>query len=97
MPDLEPAFQTRSHQANGNTLSLDEFNVPQPFYTACFRQHQEPNPASCQQLALYTRAFSDGLRNLEPWSSDVDDTLAGTPSPNYHTTPTGGRFSPRQI
>ncbi|GFT23430.1 hypothetical protein TNCV_2016871 [Trichonephila clavipes] len=25
-------------------------------------------------------AFGDGLRNFEPWSSDVDDT-----SPNYHT------------
>ncbi|GFS51474.1 hypothetical protein TNCV_549281 [Trichonephila clavipes] len=22
----------------------------------------------------YTRAFSDGPRNFEPWSSDVDDT-----------------------
>ncbi|GFX10085.1 hypothetical protein TNCV_4539561 [Trichonephila clavipes] len=45
----------------------------------------------------YTRAFGDGPRNFEPWSSDVDDTRAGTPSPNYHTTPTGGRFSSRQI
>ncbi|GFV65770.1 uncharacterized protein TNCV_4154061 [Trichonephila clavipes] len=45
----------------------------------------------------YTRSFGDGPRNFEPWSSDVDDTLAGTPSPNYHTTPMGGRFSSRQI
>ncbi|GFV95827.1 hypothetical protein TNCV_1728771 [Trichonephila clavipes] len=45
----------------------------------------------------YTRAFGDGPRNFEPWSSDVDDTLARTPSPNYHTTPTRGRFSSRQI
>ncbi|GFY25240.1 uncharacterized protein TNCV_2483611 [Trichonephila clavipes] len=45
----------------------------------------------------YTRAFGDGPRNFEPWSSDVDDTRAGNPSPNYHTTPTGGRFSSRQI
>ncbi|GFW76981.1 hypothetical protein TNCV_2593611 [Trichonephila clavipes] len=49
------------------------------------------------QEANYTRAFGDGPRNFEPWSNDVDDTLAGTPSPNYHTTPTGGRFSSRQI
>ncbi|GFW97685.1 uncharacterized protein TNCV_1424491 [Trichonephila clavipes] len=28
----------------------------------------------------YTRAFGDGPRNFEPWSSDVDDTRAGTPS-----------------
>ncbi|GFX66930.1 hypothetical protein TNCV_999691 [Trichonephila clavipes] len=43
----------------------------------------------------YTRAFGDGPRNFEPWSSDVDDTLAGTPSPNYHTTQAVGRFSSR--
>ncbi|GFT46180.1 SWIM-type domain-containing protein, partial [Trichonephila clavipes] len=29
----------------------------------------------------YTRAFGDGPRNFEPWSSDVDDTRAGTPFP----------------
>ncbi|GFW01466.1 hypothetical protein TNCV_5031161 [Trichonephila clavipes] len=44
-----------------------------------------------KSMLSYTRAFGDGPRNFEPWSSDVDDTLAGTPSPNYHTTPTGGR------
>ncbi|GFX33062.1 hypothetical protein TNCV_5042301 [Trichonephila clavipes] len=33
----------------------------------------------------YTRAFGDGPRNFEPWSSDVDDPWTGTPSPNYHT------------
>ncbi|GFX67506.1 hypothetical protein TNCV_3463951 [Trichonephila clavipes] len=26
----------------------------------------------------YTRAFGDGPRNFEPWSSDMDDTRAGT-------------------
>ncbi|GFX02454.1 hypothetical protein TNCV_3065191 [Trichonephila clavipes] len=36
----------------------------------------------------YTRAFGDGPRNFEPWSSDVDDTLASMASPNYHTTQT---------
>ncbi|GFV55454.1 uncharacterized protein TNCV_3776411 [Trichonephila clavipes] len=45
----------------------------------------------------YTRAFGDGPRNFEPWSSDVEDTRGGTPSPSYHTTPTGGRFGSRQI
>ncbi|GFX44753.1 hypothetical protein TNCV_1802341 [Trichonephila clavipes] len=52
---------------------------------------------SILKMSSYTRAFGDGPRNFEPWSWDVDDTLAGTPSPNYHTTPTGGRFSSRQI
>ncbi|GFX91520.1 hypothetical protein TNCV_3681061 [Trichonephila clavipes] len=45
----------------------------------------------------YTRAFGDRSRNFEPWSSDVDDTWAVTPSPNYGTPPTGGRLSSRQI
>ncbi|GFW83470.1 hypothetical protein TNCV_2512551 [Trichonephila clavipes] len=43
--------------------------------------------------AGYTRAFGDGPRNFEPWLSDVDDTWAGTLSPNSNTTPPGGRIS----
>ncbi|GFU62267.1 hypothetical protein TNCV_4859781 [Trichonephila clavipes] len=45
----------------------------------------------------YSRAFGDGPHNFESWSSDEDDIKAGTSSPNYHTTPTGGRLSSRQI
>ncbi|GFS85111.1 hypothetical protein TNCV_4222881 [Trichonephila clavipes] len=48
-------------------------------------------------LTRYTRAFGNGPLNFEPWSSDVDDTSVGTPSPNYPTIPMGGRFSSRQI
>ncbi|GFW96635.1 uncharacterized protein TNCV_2846921 [Trichonephila clavipes] len=48
-------------------------------------------------LFSYSRAFGDGPRNFEPWSRDVDDTSAGTSSPNSHTISTGGRFSSRQI
>ncbi|GFW00694.1 hypothetical protein TNCV_2304671, partial [Trichonephila clavipes] len=40
----------------------------------------------------HMRAFGDGPRHFEPWSSDVDDTRSWHPSPNYHTTPTGRRF-----
>ncbi|GFW60588.1 hypothetical protein TNCV_569341 [Trichonephila clavipes] len=39
-------------------------------------------------LFSYTRAFRDVSRHFEPWSSDEDDTRAGTPSPNYHTNGT---------
>ncbi|GFV37840.1 hypothetical protein TNCV_2662531 [Trichonephila clavipes] len=45
----------------------------------------------------YTRAFGDGSRYFEPWSSDKDDTRGGTTFPNNHTTPTGGRLSSPQI
>ncbi|GFU89607.1 hypothetical protein TNCV_4599201 [Trichonephila clavipes] len=41
--------------------------------------------------------FGDGLRHFEPWSSDVDDPELAPLSPNYHSKPTGGRLSSRQI
>ncbi|GFX08744.1 hypothetical protein TNCV_4227641 [Trichonephila clavipes] len=49
-----------------------------------------------QSMRCYTMAFGDRPRNLEPWSSDEDDTCAGTP-PLLTTTPAGGRLSSRQI
>ncbi|GFV51422.1 hypothetical protein TNCV_3465481 [Trichonephila clavipes] len=30
-------------------------------------------------IKCYRRVFGDGPRNFEPWSSDEDDTRAGTP------------------
>ncbi|GFV62477.1 hypothetical protein TNCV_630561 [Trichonephila clavipes] len=36
------------------------------------------------------RAIGDGLREVEPRSSNDDDIYAGIHSPNYHTTPSGG-------
>ncbi|GFW78726.1 hypothetical protein TNCV_4261491 [Trichonephila clavipes] len=41
--------------------------------------HRASNPGlpvwrSGAALFSYTRAFGDGPRNFEPWSSDVDDT-----------------------
>ncbi|GFT70234.1 hypothetical protein TNCV_3456831 [Trichonephila clavipes] len=41
---------------------------------------------------IYSRAFGDGPRHFEQWSSDEDD-----PSPNYRTPSTGVRLSSRQI
>ncbi|GFS87306.1 hypothetical protein TNCV_2479461 [Trichonephila clavipes] len=47
---------------------------------------------------IYMEAFGDGPRHFEPWSSEEDDTPElSPPSPNYHTTPTGGRLSSRRI
>ncbi|GBO37621.1 hypothetical protein AVEN_107512-1 [Araneus ventricosus] len=34
-----------------------------------------------------------GYRKFEPQSDDEDDTRAGFPSPNFRTTPTGGRLT----
>ncbi|GFY23665.1 hypothetical protein TNCV_2788981 [Trichonephila clavipes] len=44
-----------------------------------------------------TRAKGDGPSNFEPWSSDEPTPALASPSPNYHTTPTGRRLSSRQI
>ncbi|GBM65191.1 hypothetical protein AVEN_130588-1 [Araneus ventricosus] len=38
--------------------------------------------------------FWDGPRHFRPRSNDEDDTSAGTPSPNFGTTPAGGRLAP---
>ncbi|GBO00097.1 hypothetical protein AVEN_121750-1 [Araneus ventricosus] len=37
--------------------------------------------------------FRDGPRNFEPQSDDEDDTRAGTPSPKFPATSTGGRLA----
>ncbi|GFY07622.1 hypothetical protein TNCV_4094921 [Trichonephila clavipes] len=50
-----------------------EYGLSQPLFDAC--------------EGGYTRAFGNGPRYFEPWSSDVDDTSGVTSSPNYHTTP----------
>ncbi|GFW36669.1 hypothetical protein TNCV_1956691 [Trichonephila clavipes] len=39
------------------------------------------------------KAIRNGPHNFESWSSNEEDTLAGTPSPNFHTRPMGGRLS----
>ncbi|GFX52721.1 uncharacterized protein TNCV_3980241 [Trichonephila clavipes] len=44
-----------------------------------------------------TRAFDDGPRYFEPWSSDVMTPELAPLSPNYHTTPTVKRFNSQQI
>ncbi|GFT46426.1 hypothetical protein TNCV_1566511 [Trichonephila clavipes] len=46
-----------------------------------------------QRTVRYTRAFGDGPRHFEPWSSDEDYTSTGTPSSYYHTPPTGGHLN----
>ncbi|GFW73006.1 hypothetical protein TNCV_831271 [Trichonephila clavipes] len=49
---------------------------------------QNSNPGEgmdvCKRV-VYTRAFGNRPRHFEPWSSDEEDTKAGTPLPNYHT------------
>ncbi|GBN15459.1 hypothetical protein AVEN_133020-1 [Araneus ventricosus] len=35
----------------------------------------------------------DETHNFEPRSEEEDDTRAGTPHPNFHTTPTEGRLA----
>ncbi|GFU70052.1 hypothetical protein TNCV_274711 [Trichonephila clavipes] len=57
---------------------------------------QYETPPAKFQVCSYTRTFGDRPRNLEPWSSDEDDTCAGT-LPILTTTPAGGRMSSPQI
>ncbi|GFY31549.1 hypothetical protein TNCV_4693931 [Trichonephila clavipes] len=48
-------------------------------------------------LFNYTRAFGDRPRNLDPWSRRGQHLGWQLSSPNYHTTPAGGRLSSRKI
>ncbi|GFV50940.1 hypothetical protein TNCV_302011 [Trichonephila clavipes] len=53
-----------------------------------------PSTLSHLSTTTYPRTLGDGPRHFEPWSSVEDDTVTGIPSPNYHTTPTGGCGQP---
>ncbi|GFV51005.1 uncharacterized protein TNCV_2540931 [Trichonephila clavipes] len=48
-------------------------------------------------LLSYTRSFGDGPRNFDHGQVTWTTHELAPPSPNYHTTPEGGRFSSRQI
>ncbi|GFW52998.1 hypothetical protein TNCV_2822991 [Trichonephila clavipes] len=61
---------------------VEHILVPIPLNSSD-RMHEEKRERNRFQKSC-TRAFGDGPRNFEPWSSDVDDTWAGNPSPNYH-------------
>ncbi|GFU34504.1 hypothetical protein TNCV_1992441 [Trichonephila clavipes] len=49
------------------------------------RRHEPISPRAAEH---YSSSFGDGPNNFEPRSSDEDDTGTGTPSPNFHITPT---------
>ncbi|GFU05740.1 hypothetical protein TNCV_1005221 [Trichonephila clavipes] len=50
-----------------------------------------------QSIEATSRAFGDGPRHLNHGQVTWTTPELAPPSPNYHTTPTGGRFSSRQI
>ncbi|GFV56412.1 hypothetical protein TNCV_1709621 [Trichonephila clavipes] len=82
-PNWKPPLLTPTPHEMRRRLNFDRLNVHRPLpYTTGLqlykaRAHDTP--------VTYTRTFGDELRNFGPWSSDVDDTSADTPSPNYHT------------
>ncbi|GFW75762.1 hypothetical protein TNCV_4429451 [Trichonephila clavipes] len=49
--------------------------------------------ASIGSSTRYTRAFGDGPRNFEHGQVTRTTPKLELPSPNYHTTPKGGRLS----
>ncbi|GFW81521.1 hypothetical protein TNCV_2881991 [Trichonephila clavipes] len=93
--------QRGSHKSCNTRVKVDPFSIHTLLHSVLpllvsvlersfWKTIQEILPFMSEPLQVsYTRAFDDGPRNFELWSSDVDDTCAGTPSPNYHTTPTG--------
>ncbi|GFT24498.1 uncharacterized protein TNCV_3253111 [Trichonephila clavipes] len=77
---IEPASRA-SARFVFKVCSVDSKMIPEP--RRCF-WHSIDVSRDQIRYASYTRAFGDGPRNFEPWSSDVDDTLA---PPLLTTTP----------
>ncbi|GBM09578.1 hypothetical protein AVEN_29430-1 [Araneus ventricosus] len=86
MEGLAPAFGSKGNGTNCIfNLLCDE------------AQHR--SSAFCS-LVVFTSHFEatrglfwDGPHNFEPRLDDEGDTRAGTPSPNFRTTPSGGRLT----
>ncbi|GFW19432.1 hypothetical protein TNCV_1603261 [Trichonephila clavipes] len=80
-----------------DTMRVDEELHPVQTWKKTFWILWLIDPGQVQNLLhnTYTRAFGDGLRNFGQvtWTT----TELEPASLNYHTTPTGGRFSSRQI
>ncbi|GFV37255.1 hypothetical protein TNCV_92281 [Trichonephila clavipes] len=79
-------------------LDVDAVLVSVEMYKSTILRPTSQNESFSSGLVIcYTRAFGDGPRNYEPWSSDQDDTELAPRSPNYHSTPKGKRLCSRQI
>ncbi|GFW16934.1 hypothetical protein TNCV_2760621 [Trichonephila clavipes] len=63
--------------------------------TSSYRYHTATYSPASVSANSYTRAFDDGPRNFEAWSSEWMTPELALPSPTF--TPTGGRFSSGQI
>ncbi|GFT66594.1 hypothetical protein TNCV_2737831 [Trichonephila clavipes] len=86
----------QTDQDKEQELLKEEYNKIKILFESVQKEVEHLAKVALSNNRNYTVALGDGPRNFEPWSSDVDDT-AGIPSPNYHTTPMGGRLSSRQI
>ncbi|GFY05260.1 hypothetical protein TNCV_2207061 [Trichonephila clavipes] len=63
--------------------------------------HSSESQCACANkrihLRIYTRAFGDGSHHCESCQETRKTPELAPSSPNYHTTPPGGRLSSRQI
>ncbi|GFW74050.1 uncharacterized protein TNCV_545741 [Trichonephila clavipes] len=85
-PELAPPLLTTTPHQREDVSALDRFNVHRcPTRRVFSGTGLEPvtkqatvrylyHSATAAPLFSCTRAFGDGPRNFEPWSSDVDDT-----------------------
>ncbi|GFX33486.1 uncharacterized protein TNCV_1006471 [Trichonephila clavipes] len=83
-PELAPPLLTTTPHQREDVSALNRFNVhscPTRWVFSGTGLEPVTKQATVRYLyhsattaTGYTRAFGDGPRNLEPWSSDVDDT-----------------------
>ncbi|GFX10912.1 hypothetical protein TNCV_3196731 [Trichonephila clavipes] len=66
------------HNEVHEDYDISECTMVKSYRFARYLQHFNKLQAECKKQTAHlvdcTRAFGDGRRNFEPWSSDVDDT-----------------------
>ncbi|GFX86390.1 transposable element Tcb2 transposase [Trichonephila clavipes] len=67
-------FEQDNAQPHTARVSQDCLRIVSTFPWPVQSSDLSPIKSVSDHLGCYTRAFGDGPRNFEPWSSDVDDT-----------------------
>ncbi|GFV16787.1 hypothetical protein TNCV_282491 [Trichonephila clavipes] len=95
-------FKTESITGESPTFTEEDTTMPYSgFEFELIRLQAEVHihHTGWKEICYTTRGLlaTDHVYKSEPWLSDMTTPELTPPSPNYHTTPTGGRFSSRQI
>ncbi|GFW02794.1 hypothetical protein TNCV_3731941 [Trichonephila clavipes] len=74
MPETRSRPKKKRFQQKAEFVPNSVVNPIEKEMCGSLRSKSPKKISSWEISELYTRAFGDGPRNFEPWSSDVDDT-----------------------